>query len=309
LNLYSDFIVSQIAKLYYINKVKQKDIAKIYNVSPMHISRVIKYAEDRGIVKIHIVMPYELNHNLATKIMTKYNLKDCCVLVDKFNEPTEQVSDYTAAYLANMISNDSVIGLSWGYTISEIIRKMPYQKTLNVQIIQLSGGFVFDSKSTLNPSETIMEAAVKLSSKAWSLNSPFYVGSKEVRDNIVNDASNRKVFELAKTSSVNLIGVSNLDRSSTTRRLNLLAEHDYDVLTQLGAVGDIAGFFIDADGNPIKWDKSDLHISVPLDDIKQATNVICPITSKNKLEVLKAAMNKKYFNILITTENIANGLI
>jgi DNA-binding transcriptional regulator LsrR (DeoR family) len=84
---------------------------------------------------------------------------------------------------------------------------------------------------------------------------------------------------------------------------------DRDELIERGAIGEISGFPLDKEGNQVIWSKSELYTGVPLDVIKRASNVICLSGEEEKTKLLAAAMKKKYFNVLITSNKVAETLI
>jgi DNA-binding transcriptional regulator LsrR (DeoR family) len=43
-------LLAQVGKLYYIDRIKQNEIAKRFQTSPMQISRLLKMAEDERVV-------------------------------------------------------------------------------------------------------------------------------------------------------------------------------------------------------------------------------------------------------------------
>jgi deoxyribonucleoside regulator len=305
----SDFILFEIAKLYYIDKVKQKEIALIYNINPMHVSRLLKKAEENNIITIMIKNPYRLDMNLGTKIKNKFYLKECIVLKDLDSNDITSVEDYTSQYLLGLMYDEGIFGFSWGKAISEIAKRLPANKLSTCNIFQITGGFNSNNSTVLSPSEVVNLIARKFECKSWTLNVPLFVNSIEVKKQLINNPINNNVFEMASRSFVNLIGASDLTDNATSIQVGAISKEDYDELFALKSVGDVAGYFLDSDGLPLKWSKSDLMMSIPLEVIKKAPNVICAASGNNKAKVIKAALKQKYFNILITTENIAKELL
>ena len=50
----NDNLLYMIARLYYIDKVKQNEIAKRFNLTSMSVSRYLKEAETAGIVTFNV---------------------------------------------------------------------------------------------------------------------------------------------------------------------------------------------------------------------------------------------------------------
>ena len=50
-------LIYRVAKLYYIDEFKQEKIARRLNISKYKVSRVLKKAKKKGIVRIEIIRP------------------------------------------------------------------------------------------------------------------------------------------------------------------------------------------------------------------------------------------------------------
>jgi deoxyribonucleoside regulator len=304
-----DFLLSEIAKLYYIDGMKQNEIARRFHITPMNVSRLLKRAENVGIVKIHVTMPFSIDMSLGKAIKDKYKLVECIVLNNENHGDMKKViGQYLAGYIANLMGPGMIVGLSWGKTLSEFAQSLPYSNFQDSSVIQLSGGFLSESDYMLNPTNIVKIASQKFSCSSWFLNAPLYIGSLEAKRQLMEDTSIRYVFNLASRSDINIFGLSSLGKNNTMSRVGVLQDSDILELREKNAIGDVAGFFIDNDGNEVKWSKSGLNMGVPLSIIKKAQNVICVADEREKVEVVKAALKKQYMNILIISSEVAHAM-
>ena len=76
----NEFYLTQIAKLYYIDKVRQNEIAKRFGVTPMMVSRYLREAEQRGLVTVHVKTQWPMDMQLGKRLMEAYGLRECIVL-------------------------------------------------------------------------------------------------------------------------------------------------------------------------------------------------------------------------------------
>lgn len=60
-----EFRIYHVAKLYYIDHMKQNDIAEMLSISPMLVSRILKRAEQEGIVTFQVRSPNQLDCSWA----------------------------------------------------------------------------------------------------------------------------------------------------------------------------------------------------------------------------------------------------
>ncbi len=307
-----DFTLAMVAKSYYIDKIKQKEIANMFNTSPMVISRMIKEAEDRGIVNIDIRMPNKINLELSKRIKDKYGFKDCVVVE---NVPSENGADTVAKFLAeyvmHLLPENGVLGVSWGYTIGQFAEYLKYQNREDSTVIELTGGFYARNGEMKTPTGIIIKICQKIRAEHMILNAPYYVQSLEAKNELKADQNNKNLIKLACEANINIISASAFSKESTTSKWGVITEEDFSELEKLNAIGDIAGVFIDENGDEINWSKHDLYMGVPISIIDKAENIICVAAGKLKSDVIRCTSGSRhnYFNILIIDEELAVELI
>jgi deoxyribonucleoside regulator len=306
----NNFLLAEIAKLYYIDKVKQKEIADIYGIPPMLVSRYLRRAEEKGIVNFYIKMPIEIDLALGKKIKDKYKLRECLVVdINSEENIKEKIGKVAADYFISLLQEDSIIGMSWGRTIYEFAKNISPINYSNCKVVQFVGGFMAENNYIITPTNIIKMVSEKLKCIPCFFNAPFSISTEEAKMLLLDDPSNKYIMELAQSSNINIIGSGELGLNSTIFTTGVMELKDRDELLKRGAIGEIGGFPIDREGNEVIWSKSKLYTGVPLEIIKKAQNVICLSGEEEKSEVLIAGMKKKYFNVLITSQKVARNLI
>lgn len=305
-----DFFLSLICKMYYIDKVKQNQIAEKFNVTPMQISRLLSLAEEKGIIQYTIKMPDEINLELSNLIKEKNNLQECFV-VKNVSGLTGQnvVSSFLAKYVMQLLPADGIIGVSWGETIYQFANSLPTNSYPDCTVIQLFGGFYLEGRQSFTPTDVVMKIHQRLNSKFMLLLAPAYVGSKEIKKQLLEDNNNKKVLELAKKADVNILGISAFDKESTTYREGIIDDKDIEEIASKKAIGDMSGVFFDKDGKEIIWGKSEGCTGVPLSVIRKSKNPVCVASGSRKGEILKAIADKGFFKILVIDEELANTIV
>ena len=308
--MFDKFLLAEIAKLYYIDQIKQKDIAEIFHMTPIQVSRLLKAAIDSNIIQFHITMPIEVDFDLGKKIKDKYKLREC-VVVDEENDGLigVKIAQYTAKFVSSLLQDDTIIGVSWGKGIYEFVKQLPFSRFPNLKIVQLSGGFFSENNYMVTPAHIVTTACEKLGGVPVFLNAPFFSPNLDTKNELLKDEGILKIYELAGRSAVNIIGAIPLKKESTVFQVGMVSPDDIEELSSLNAVGDIAGYFIDEKGEPIKWSKSELYNGVPVELISRAPTSLCIASEPEKEIVIRASLNKKYFNTLITSKKLAQRLL
>lgn len=305
----NEYYLAEIAKLYYTDKMKQNEIAKRFGITPMMVSRKLKEAEEKGLVTFSVKMPWDMNMSLSEKVTQMYGLDESVVLsVKEQTDIPMLLGRYLAEYVMNILQDNMVMGLSWGKTIARFVEFLSFVNVKDCDIFQLSGTFLGENYY-LTPTGIIQEATKKINAKISIINEPMYVSSPQIKKELQNNPLRIAIDKLADCSDINVFGVSKISREATTINENYITEADYQELLEVGAIGDVAGIFIDKDGNCVDWSKKDCYTGVSLDKISKGKIVVCVAGEAHKKEVIKVAAQKKYFNTLITTEEVAEYLV
>lgn len=304
------FLYSEIAKLYYMDFIKQKDIAKIFNITPIQVSRILKIAVEREIVKFHIATTTPLDLKLGKRISDKYGLREC-IVIDEAEEQAAlaTMAIYLSDYIASLIDDNSTVGLSWGKGIYELVRKLPYLNLKSCKVVQLSGGIFSQTDYMVTPSHIVSAACEKIGGIPIFLNAPFFFVDVENKRKTLDSLGCDRISALLQKSTINVFGVSPLAKESTMSRVGFVDDNDIMELRSKGAIGDICGFFINKHGEEVEWSKKGLYSGFSLTEISKAETTVCMAGETKKYEVIKAALNKKYFNVLLTTKSLGMLLV
>jgi len=116
----------QAAELYYEERLSQAEIAKKLGCSRSTASRLLAEAVETGIVEIKINRPVEKYHSLGHQIKAAFDLKDVIVVSggESNHRAFRNVGFATAEYLSRILKDNTIIGISWGVTLSYLAREL-----------------------------------------------------------------------------------------------------------------------------------------------------------------------------------------
>lgn len=305
------FRLYHVAKLYYIDRLKQVEIAEMMHLSVMTISRLLKAAEEFGLVSVEVRAPESMDHDLSRALKEKYPmLRESLVLAPRPGDHIRtQLAAIAANYIQDLLTDQSVLGISWGKTISAFASRLHPTRARNVQVIQLSGGFLYENDYLMMPSNIVQMASDKLQCQALYLNMPMFISNRETKHQLMQDPLNRYALDKARQCQINVVGLSSLSDEPTMKKVGVLSDEDMAELKSAGAIGDIVGYFINARGEPIQWSKSGLYGGADLETIASARHVICLALEAAKAQVTHLALKKRYVNTLIITRDLAQALL
>lgn len=306
-----EFRIYHVAKLYYIDHMKQNDIAEMLSISPMLVSRTLKRAEQEGIVTFQVRSPNQLDWQLGARLKEKFRgLKEALVV----HAPAEadmraQIGQTAAAYILDVAKDDSILGISWGRNICEVAKALPLSPHPGMQVVQMSGGFLCDTDYMMMPSNLVKLVSERLQCGAVFLNAPLYVSSEEAGRLLAQDPMYRYIQSLAQRCDITLYGLSCIEASSTTTRVGVLSEDSMAELAARGAVGDIMGHFIDAQGEFVDWSGRNCQMGVSLSTVSAAAHAICVAAEPEKAGVMRCAIQRGYTNTVVISSQLAERLL
>ncbi len=303
--------IYHIAKLYYVDGLTQSEIARRLSISSMSVCRMLKRAEEEGVVTIQLRAPMKLNQELSRKLRKHYRqLSEAIVISEEDPRKLRQrIGEASAQHVMDLLQPNMIIGLSWGRAIGEFVTCLQHSNHPGIKVVQLSGEFLFENDFLMVPSSLIKQASERLGSDALFLSAPMFVSTPEMKNELMQDRKNRFVLDQAQKSMINVIGLSPLNASSTVSKVGIISPDDRQELQEAGAIGDVVGFFIDKDGNEVDWSKRSLYMGVDLAAITSAPNVVCLASGKEKAQVTEVAIRRKYINTLVTTDELALALL
>jgi len=297
---YSKELLIEVSLLHYKNKLRQESIAKKLNISKSQVTRILKRANEVGIVQINIVDPNKNYEELEIKLAGKFNLKKAIVienlgLSDK--ELDDNLGHAASNYLQDIIKDGDIIGVSWGTNINEVINNLPDIFDRNLEVIQLTGGI----KGT-NYQDSARQLASKFGIQPHSLFAPAMISSKITRDLLVREKSIREIFEFFKKLNIALVSIGSTHHKTTSTLVKSLhvSEDELKYLVNKGAVGDVCMHFFDINGVIIDNNIGGKVIAIPAKDLIEVPYSIGIAGGTRMAEAIYGALKGKFINVLIT---------
>jgi deoxyribonucleoside regulator len=297
-----------VTELYYQYKYSQQEISKRMGISRPWVSKLLKRAEEMGMVRIEVMTPTAGVRELENELIEKFEL-NCAKVVKSFSDETIQTNIGRAAanYVLSIIEPNDVIGISWGNSLSIMADQFIPMYYPKVSVVPIMGGIGVNP--TLLSNQIAAHMASALNAKAFLLHAPAVTVGKNERDIFLKDPTIHEIIKKGEKTDILLTGLGSL-RNSTIQSEGYISEKEIDELEKLGAVGDIALRFIDAKGNLIQHNIQDRLVASELEIVKAgAKRLIGVAAGHHKVPVIRAALSGKWLDTLITDYNTAKELL
>ncbi|HAM25649.1 MAG TPA: transcriptional regulator [Microbacteriaceae bacterium] len=307
----SDELLSvRAAELYYDDVKTQDEIGALLGITRWKVGRLLAQARESGIIRIEIVHPRARRLPLERELRERFGLKDAVVVPVPSDGSTLQarVAEAAADYLQALRPVPRTLGVSWGRTLDEIAERLPLHWSRGVDVVQINGGVSLNRRSS-TAAATAVTIARKGGGQATLLPSPAILERRETRLAIEADRTVAGVLELAAEASAYLYSAGVADESSVLVDSGYLSPHDVAELVRRGAVGDVVGRYIDANGNIVDRDLDERTVGLGLDTLRSAATSIAVVAGRAKHHVARAIVGSALCTIFVTDEETASALL
>ncbi|MBR0600602.1 sugar-binding transcriptional regulator [Sinanaerobacter chloroacetimidivorans] len=302
-------LMVKVCNLYYIDDLKQEEIAKKLGLSRPTISRLLKDAKEAGIVKIQIISPFTNDYSdLEKTLELKYGLKNVIIVNDQSDDVSQkqELAQEAASYLERILKPKDIVGLSMGTTLREIPQFVSSRKDSKITFVPLLGG-VGQANIEIHPNQIVMEVANAFGGNYMLLHAPAVVSDPSLIKTFKEELGIKHVMEMMKKVNVAVVGLGALlDQNSTMMATGYYDKKDIELMKKKKAVGDICMQSYNADGEAKDFDSNQKVIGYPLENLKKIETVVAVAGGTSKLEAIKGAIKGGYINVLIT--NYSNGV-
>lgn len=301
--------LADIAELYYLQERTQSEIAELTGINRTTISRMLTEARREGIVEIRVERPLEFDLAAQAAMRDAFpELRDIRVVLGNDNpDIASRILGQTAsALLENLLVDDCILGVTWGRTLAATAGALAQQPASGVEVVQLAGAIAAHSGA---PQQIVQTFAQKLSGTATFVNAPFLVENDVVATALLRDPSNRDALDLASRADVALFGMGSTNESSSSLLSGgHLDRRDLRLLSHKGAVGDVAGHPIDADGFPIDSFARRI-VGLGDDQLRRIPIRLGVAGGEEKARVVQAALHGGYLTHLATDTAVAEQVL
>ncbi|MBO1001991.1 sugar-binding transcriptional regulator [Pseudogracilibacillus auburnensis] len=300
----------KIANMYYNDNWTQEQIAKKFSVSRPVISKALQKAKQIGIIKVFINDKTFHTVKLEEKLEEKYNLNDVLIVPSSDQSvemTTHAVAKAGANYLSKNMKEIKSLGISWGETLTALVKEYPFEMRENVKIVPLEGG-MGTKKVDIHANQLAYELSNRMGGTCTYLYAPAIVESKELYERLIGMEDIELVLNEGKNVDMALIGIGNPYHNSTLETLGYIQNEEKDLMREKGVVGDLGFRFFDESGSPLTDILDKQVIGISLNSLKQINKVVAVVSGVNKVDSLRAALKGKFIDVLITDQKTASML-
>lgn len=305
-----ELLAVRVAELYYDDNKTQDEIGGLLGISRWKAGRLLTQARDAGIVRIEIVHPRARRLTLERRLCERYGLRDAVIVPspDGDDAVAPRVAQAAADYLTALRPVPRTLGVSWGRTLDAVAERLPNGWATGVTVVQINGGVSLNRRpgTAATLAATI---AAKGGGQAVLLPSPAILERLETKRAIEADRTVADVLDRAAAASAYLYSAGVADATSVLVESGYLTPDDVAELVRKGAVGDVVGRYIDADGHIVDPGLDERTVGLGHDELRSAATAIFVVAGASKHDVARAIVMSGLCTVLVSDEDTARALL
>lgn len=305
----SNRIVAEVAWLYFVKNLTQGEIAKQLNLSRPTVISYLKLAKERQIVCIKIAGEHFRLNELADALRTRFGLEDAQVIDEAGQEGealTRLVCEAAAQTLPDFVSPGDELGVSWGQTVWFVSESLPWWPVPGLTVRQLIGSMANPLLPTSESCST--EIARKLSADCVNLNAPAVCSTPELAAMLRAEPIIAEQLANLSRCTKAIFSLSPCTPDTHVVQFKIATEGEVADYVTRGAVGIIAGRFIDRKGAPVLGPLDERLIGADHQTLRRMTGLLV-VSGLEKLEPTLAALRGGYVDRVVLDAALATAVL
>jgi deoxyribonucleoside regulator len=300
------------AELYYQDDKTMDETGLLLHLTRWKVGRLLTQARQEGIIRITIVHPRARKLSLERQLSARFGLADAVVVPSFASDDESQLRSRAAGgaarYLQSLSPAPKTLGISWGRTLHDVAVQLSEGWTSGVNVVQINGGVSLNRRAS-SAANTAVTIAQKGGGTATLLPSPAILQEVATKRAIESDRTVRDVLDAGVAASTLLFSAGAVDVKSVLVESGYLTAADIATLVRQGAVADIVGRFIAADGSIIDHGLDDRTVGLSIESLKKSTSAIAVIAGRSKHEICHTVVSNGFCSVLVTDEETALFLL
>ena len=301
----------RVARLYHVEGLTQGAIAEHLGVTRLRVNKALSEAVRSGIVRVSILSDYAPCVDLEARLTARFGLQEASVVPTPAN--ADNVQWVIGAELGSTVSdlltdkNIGLFGIAWGNTLSFATRNVTPTPRADLEVVSVMGGLPRGSE--VNSFEITTRLADLYGAARTYLTAPLYASTEESRDTIMVQEVFQEVLTKIRRADAVAMGLGDVTDQSLLIRDGLPKDVKRTALRKAGAVGDMLGYFIDANGDLIDHPVNRRVIGIDPFELKAMPNVILGAGGLHKTKVIAAALQTGIFDVLVSDQQTVEAVL
>lgn len=295
------------ARLYYEHGLTHQAIADFLGVSRVKVTRMLAEARNLGLVQIRVMSDVPLFEDLALEVRSRLGLDSVWIAPahDDQTETRTSVAIVGARVLGTVIAPRSTVAIALSQTLSDCVSHL--DKLRLAPLVVPATGQLGGTADGTSSGELSLWLARKLAGRSMHMPAPLLATSEAAADAFRNDEAIASALREASKADLLLAGLGSV--TGRGQLVDRFTDADRAELLDLGAVGDVAACFFDADGHPVESSATRRLVRATHEELQRIPRRLVMTTGVNRAVAIDAAARAGLFTMLVTDSRTAEALL
>lgn len=303
-----------VARMYYVQAETMDAIAHHLGVSRSTVSRLLKEARERGLVRVTIVDPDRPLGRLADLFQQHFRVNAHIVQVRPGASNVfrlDQVARTAADILGELVTDGDTIGVAWGTTTSAIATHLRPRDLSGVTVIGLNGGANHQTTGLPYVGSILHRFADAFRGQEQLLALPAFFDDPATREAMWRERSTRHILRVRDSCRIALFGVGALgaDLQSHVYASNYLNPDDLDDLQRQDVVGDVCTVMLREDGSYRDLEINRRATGMTPAELQRVPRRICVVSGLAKASPVLGALRAGVATDLVIDQETARAVL
>ena len=302
-------LMARAAWLAYVGDMTQAQVAKHLRLTRLRVNKMLAQARAKGIVQIRINSRIAALTELEDRLCAAYGLDRATVVPTPPQEDmvSHAVAAAAGALLSEHVADGVSIGVGWGRTLQLSLNSVTVRPVKRMSVVSLMGGLT--RGSAVNIYDLSSRLAAMFDAECFYIAAPIFADTEATRDLLLQQSMLQDAFKRAREVDIAFVSVGPLHTKSTMARIGVLTPETRASLTEAGAVGDLCGYYMNADGQLIDHPLNRRVIGLSPDALRKIKTVILAGGGPDKVTVMRAALRMGTLSAMVTDERTAEAIL
>lgn len=295
--------------LHFVEGLTQDAVAQRLGITRVKVNRLAAACRESGLLRITLDAEARFGLEAEKRLIARYGLSDAQVVPtpsDPVLVPTV-IGIAAGACVSARLAQGQTLALGWGRTLDSSVGGLVPRHSGGNTVVTLLGSMV--CSGTMNSYDIAARYARSLGAECWFLVAPLMADTTEVAEALRATGFVRQALEKAASADLALVGTDDLGDECGLVRLGLLSPEERRSLQAAGAMGNLLGYFLDAEGRQVDHPVNDRRIALDLDLFAKLPLRVLAAGGRRKCAILHAVLSRGLCNVLVTDEDTAGALL
>ncbi|WP_375401464.1 sugar-binding transcriptional regulator [uncultured Amnibacterium sp.] len=299
--------LAEVAKRYYLDNASKVEIAAQLGLSRFQVARMLDEARRTGVVRIEVRDPRLPRSGREVELAATLGLSSVRIVQPVDGDGLSAVERLGAVVLRQLVQtirSNPVIGVSWSRTLDTAARFLPALPPCN--LVQLTGASYLQGSGAFT--RMLLQLGGRGGVTTYPLYAPFIVDRRATADDIRRQPVVAETLSRADSLETAVVSIGGWVETGSTVWTEV-SDDDRAACTAAGAVAEISGNFIAADGAVLSTPLDGRVIGVSIGQLRRTPHVTGYAYGVERVSAVLAAVRTGVFDSLVLEDALADAVL